>query len=65
MDKKLLTVIGILGGLVLLYFINLGIQNSYSSDTAKILLAFNIDILENKFLKKEKIFNEISLLYSL
>ena len=32
MDKKLLTVIGILGGLVLLYFINLGVQNSYSSD---------------------------------
>ena len=36
MDKKLLTVIGVLGGLVLLYFINLGIQNSYSSDTTKI-----------------------------
>ena len=36
MDKKLLTVIGILGGLVLLYFINLGVQNSYSSDTTKI-----------------------------
>jgi len=35
MDKKLLTVVGILGGLVLLYFINLGVQNSYSSDTTK------------------------------
>ena len=35
MDKKLLTVIGILGGLVLFYFINLGVQDSYSSDTTK------------------------------
>ena len=36
MDKKLLTVVGILGTLVLLYFINLGVQNRYSVDTLKI-----------------------------
>ena len=36
MDKKLLTVVGILGTLVLLYFINLGVQNRYSADTPKI-----------------------------
>ena len=35
MDKKLLTVAGILGGLVLLYFINLSVQNRYSLDTTK------------------------------
>ena len=34
MDKKLLTVIGILSALLLLYFINLGVQNSYSADTS-------------------------------
>ena len=57
MDKKLLTVIGILGGLVLLYFINLGVQNSYSSDTtnffsitedsvSKIVISSNQDAIE-------------------
>ena len=36
MDKKLITVIGVLGGLILIYFINLSVQNSYSSSTAKL-----------------------------
>ena len=36
MDRKLLTVAGILGTLILLYFINVGIQNRYSADTPKI-----------------------------
>ena len=57
MDKKLLTVIGVLGGLILLYFINLGVQNSYSSDTtqffsitkdsvSKIVISSNQDAIE-------------------
>ena len=36
MDKKLITVIGVLGGLILIYFINLSVQSSYSSSTAKL-----------------------------
>ena len=46
MDKKLLTVVGILGTLVLLYFINLGVKNRYSADTNK-----NFSITEDSITK--------------
>ena len=36
MDKKLLTVIAVLGSLVLLYFINIGLQNRYSANVSKL-----------------------------